>query len=424
MFAKCPQIFCLVSAVLMLIPGEIVQAQEEGQVIVISERVGETIDREERNYYGLFLASWNFHSAVIRQLPDGSYLAEITEGQEGEKQVRTLPIDQNTLDALREHIENYTGPARIGISQPPASPTKEQPPTRTEDFSKKLQWEETVKESWERLRQQEQAPAKPILTPMDRAKIKQKATAARKQAKILAQEKWTRERWREESRHDQGPSYRGAGAALGFTLGAAAGMLIGKGLQERKVERTVYHPGEWEGPPAWTEEFYSYKNRHAPIWGGAIGGLVGGVTGYYLSKNIDKEYYILVPKDIRVKETNSSKSGCLFGFGLVGPIVGAVAGHTLYMPMSGEAGKYFGWPQFVVGYLAGGALGSGFTSGYAGRAKHKQLWEESLLKEEPESSLKFEFMPLDPTAFALLPRQLPSGEVIYEYRMDMLRVRF
>ena len=373
---------------------ELPQETGAGKVIVISEKVGETIDREERSRYRLFPGSLNFLSAIILQLPDSSYAAEITEEKEGIKQVRTLPIDQETLEKLREHINYYEKRLPIDSPFPPIVPAKPSSPSETRHLS-----------------------------PLEHMTIKGKVKEAKKQAKIMMKEKWTKERWREESRHDRATSYRSAGGVLGFALGATAGMLIGKGLQGRKVERTVYHPGGWNDP-SWTEEFYSYKHRHAPIWGAAIGGIGGAVTGYYFGKKADKEYYILIPRNIRMMETKPSRSGCLFGFGLLGPIMGGVAGYSLYMPMSGDASEDFGWPQFACGFFAGGFLGSAVISSYNRRAKYKRLWEESLLEEKLESSLDIQIMPLDPTTFALRPRRLPSGEIIYEYHVDMLRVHF
>ena len=80
MFAKSFQIVCLVTLVMMFIAETPLQAQKAaGEIIVLSPQVGETIDREERERYGLFPASQSFHPAVIIQRPDGSIVAEITE---------------------------------------------------------------------------------------------------------------------------------------------------------------------------------------------------------------------------------------------------------------------------------------------------------------------------------------------------------
>ena len=356
------------------------QEPESGKVIVLSEKVGEIIDLKERDYYKLPIGSTNFRSAIILQLPDSSLVIQITEMEEGVQQQQIIQVDQEILEEFRKNIEKK--PKFIGVK--------------------------------------------------DQAKIFE----AKEQAKILAKEKWTKERWREASLNDRGLSYRTAGAMLGFTLGAAAGMLIGKGVQvqnERKV--TTHHPGqgnpgEWEYVAPWTEReyFYSYKHKHAPHWGAVIGSVAGAGVGYFLGKKADKEYYILVPKSIRWEKAKSSWfRNILFGLGVVGPILGAIAGSTLYTKPTysrGEPAENKGGEEFLTGYLVGALVGTTMMAAFTGRAKHKKLWEASLLEEKPESSLDIEFIPLDPTAFSIYPRMSPGGEIFYEYRMDLLRVRF
>ncbi len=401
------------------------QEADAGQVIVISEKVGEVIDLQERNYYGLFLASWNFHSAVIRQLPDGSYLAEITEVTDGERKTRTLPVDQQTLEALRDHIENYGGPARIAIHQPPAPIVKKQPPSRQEYFR---------------------------ITPQRQDEIKE----ARAQAKKLAREKWTRQRWREESRHDRGLSYRTAGGVVGFTLGAAAGLLIGKGVQKREVQKVIHEipghyesryveGGEWGGggyyedvwvPTKYKTDFdISYRYKEAPVLGAAIGGIAGGITGYYLSKKADKDYYLLVPRDIRTQKTEPSNSSFLFGAAFVGPAVGAIAGYALATQKSYETSwgtslksnpdkGRFSWPLFLGGYLAGTTLGTIIMSSYQGRKKHRNLWQQSAQGPRCSPSFDVELLPIDETTLSFRPFRSPEGETTFEYRVAVLRARF
>jgi len=336
------------------------QEPKSDNIIILSDKVGEIIDLEERNYYQLFLFSENFQSAVILQLPDSSLVIQITETKEGVQQQLIMQVDQKILEEFRKNIEK-----------------------------------------------------------------RDKTLEFRERAKVLAKEKWDKERWKEESRNDVRSNYRYNGTILGFALGATAGMLVGKGIQGKKVERTVYHPGAWGYDP-WTEDFYSYKHKKAPRWGAAIGGISGAVCGYFLGKKADKEYYILVPKNIRMQETKSSWFGnFLFGFGVTGPFVGLMTGNMLYTPKSGKrAALVIGGVEFVMGYLPGAVIGMILIDGYKRRAKHKKLWEASLLEEKPESSLDIEFIPLDPTAFSIYPRKSPSGEIFYEYRMDLLRVRF
>jgi hypothetical protein len=344
---------------------ELLQETETGRVIVLSEKVGETIDLAERNYYRLPLVSSNFLSAVILQFADSSLAVQITELKDGAVQKRNIPISRTDLENMRRNIR------------------KESPFFLNKD-------------------------------------VKVMAGAANKEAK----EKWTKERWQDQTSYDQGSSYRATGGVLGFTLGAAVGMLIGKGFQGQKVKRQVQHEAGWGADP-WTENFYSYENEYAPYWGAGIGGVGGAVAGYFLGKNADQEYYILVPKNIRTERTEISEVGSLLGGGGIGFVMGGIAGRTLYAPMSHNADKmHLGGNEFLSGFIVGTSMGIMIINGYKGRSKHKQLWEDSILWKKPESSLGIQFIPLDPAAFSIHPQKLPSGEIFYEYRMNMLKVRF
>ncbi|MCK4357941.1 MAG: hypothetical protein KAW92_04235, partial [Candidatus Cloacimonetes bacterium] len=300
---------------------------EAGKVIILSDKVGEIIDQRERDYYKLPLGSKNFRSAVILQLPDSSLVIQITEMKEGVQQQLIMQVDQEILEEFRKNIEKK--PKIIGAM----------------DQAK-------------------------IIGVKDQAKIFE----AKEQAKILAKEKWTKERWREEILSDREGTYRGVGGLLGFTLGAAVGMLVGKGIQEKKVKRTEFHTDGW-----WTEEFYSYKHKYAPHWGAFIGGISGAVAGYFLGRKADKEYYILVPKNIRMQSTKTSGFGnFLFGFGVTGPLMGIMTGNMLYAPKSAREGQDIGGVEFFMGYLPGAIIGMTLIDGYKRRAKHIRFWENSI----------------------------------------------
>lgn len=363
----------------------LLQETEPGKVIVLSEKVGETIDLKERDYYGLFLSSKNFQSAVILQRPDSSFVVQITEENDGIKQLITQPIERKILDVLRQYIDNFENLSSV-------------------DKARLLGLEDEAS----------RAATK-------NARIEE----TREQAQKLARENWTKERWREEVLNDRGRSYRTSGGMLGFTLGAAAGMLIGKGFQGKKVVRQQFHEGEW-GVDPWTEDFYSYERKQAPHWGAALGGTVGALSGYLLGKKADKKYYLLVPKSIRTERTKSSWLGHgAFGFLVWGPLVGGITGWALYTPMSGKHGKTsLGGGETIGGYLTGAIMGVMIISGYGGRAKRKQLWQESFTEQTPEPSLELEFIPLDPAAFSIYSSKLPHGDTFYVYQMDLLRVRF
>ncbi len=81
--------------------GGLSDAQEEGQVIVISPRVGETIDLEERDIYRLFQSFPSFRSAQFLELPDGSYAIHIhyLDGESPRTQIWRI--------SRHELVENY-----------------------------------------------------------------------------------------------------------------------------------------------------------------------------------------------------------------------------------------------------------------------------------------------------------------------------
>jgi len=106
MFAKTTFSLYLTTLTLTLFAHTPLQSQETGneEIITLSPEIGETIDRKERDRYGLFPASMNFYSAVIIRRTDGSYAAKITEEIVGKTKTRLLPIDQSVFEQLRLHI--------------------------------------------------------------------------------------------------------------------------------------------------------------------------------------------------------------------------------------------------------------------------------------------------------------------------------
>lgn len=101
MFSKLFVMMLLASVVLMLVSLELAQAHEEGQVIVISPKVGEVIDREERDTYQLFQSFPSFQRAQFLKLSDGSYAIHITylDGKASRTQVWRI--------SRHELVENY-----------------------------------------------------------------------------------------------------------------------------------------------------------------------------------------------------------------------------------------------------------------------------------------------------------------------------
>ena len=239
-------------------------------------------------------------------------------------------------------------------------------------------------------------------------------------------ENWPKERWRMAVRNDHGLGYRTTGGILGFNLGAAAGMLIGKTFQEQKVTGWAYHPGDWWSGGSWTELFYTYENKHAPYWGAAIGAVTGALAGYYLGKSADKNFYMSVPGAIRMEKTRLLNNwDFIIGFGVVGPIIGSISGLSLYAPDSGHADKTdLGPDEFLFSYFIGAISGTIMVAAFRDRIKHRQLWEKSLIQEQNASFNSVRIIPLDVSSFTIYKRTLANSESFFEYQLDLLRVRF
>lgn len=92
---------------LKITPFSVAIAEEKGKVIIISEEVGEVIDAEERERFGLWSGIEGFKSAIFLQLPDGSYVAEVTYEEDGEEiKVRT-PQSEMSIKSLKDYIEKF-----------------------------------------------------------------------------------------------------------------------------------------------------------------------------------------------------------------------------------------------------------------------------------------------------------------------------
>jgi hypothetical protein len=77
---------------------------ERENPIVISERIGETVDVEEGENVGLFTAIEKFTEARFFAIENGGYVAEIST--EGDKFL-AVNRDQDAVMILREYIDNY-----------------------------------------------------------------------------------------------------------------------------------------------------------------------------------------------------------------------------------------------------------------------------------------------------------------------------
>ncbi len=100
--------FISVFLVVSWIPSfNIALAEDQEKVIIISEEVGEVIDTEERAKFNLWPEIKGFISTVFLQLPDGSYVAEVTYEKDGEKEKIRTPQSETSIASVKHYIENY-----------------------------------------------------------------------------------------------------------------------------------------------------------------------------------------------------------------------------------------------------------------------------------------------------------------------------
>jgi hypothetical protein len=77
---------------------------EREQPVVISERVGDTVDPEESEHFDLFRGIEEFEGAQFYALEDGGYVVEIAA--KGEK-LAAINRDQDAIAILRDYIDRY-----------------------------------------------------------------------------------------------------------------------------------------------------------------------------------------------------------------------------------------------------------------------------------------------------------------------------
>ena len=104
MFRKCILSISLFLIFVHFSSNQLFAQEEEGEVIIVSERVGEEIDKEERDKYELFPHFKDFHSAVLLKMPDNIHVFKITQM---DKQTGELKIER--IQASEESIKDITG---------------------------------------------------------------------------------------------------------------------------------------------------------------------------------------------------------------------------------------------------------------------------------------------------------------------------
>ena len=89
--------------------GQLYAQEEEGEIIIISERVGKEIDPEERDKFKLFQEIKGFQSAVYIKLPDGRYFLKITYLDEntGELKINRIQQSEGSMKIRGKYIDHF-----------------------------------------------------------------------------------------------------------------------------------------------------------------------------------------------------------------------------------------------------------------------------------------------------------------------------
>jgi hypothetical protein len=83
-------------------------AQEpEGQAMIISPRVGDIIDAEERDRFRLFPDIKGFQSAVFLLLPDSTCVVRVITAEDGTEQTRGIRLSKTRWLQVRDMIDHY-----------------------------------------------------------------------------------------------------------------------------------------------------------------------------------------------------------------------------------------------------------------------------------------------------------------------------
>lgn len=91
------------------------QEEDQEKVIILSEKVGEIIDRQERDYYNLFPSVNGFISAVIISRKDGSFAAKIVRSEGGKEKIDYQVLPKSHIRRLSTLIDYYEETQRIQV---------------------------------------------------------------------------------------------------------------------------------------------------------------------------------------------------------------------------------------------------------------------------------------------------------------------
>jgi hypothetical protein len=89
--------------------GRLYAQAEEGEMVVISERVGKEIDMKERDHFELFPEVKGFQSAFLVKWPENRYILKITylDERTGEPRFLDSPQSEASINNMRRHIDHF-----------------------------------------------------------------------------------------------------------------------------------------------------------------------------------------------------------------------------------------------------------------------------------------------------------------------------
>ena len=107
MFGKYLLSLSLFISIVYFPSNQLCAQEEEGEIVIISERIGEEIDKNEREEFELFPNIKGFQSAVLLKSPDNRYVFRITslDEQTGKLKNERVKMSEESIDNIRYQID-------------------------------------------------------------------------------------------------------------------------------------------------------------------------------------------------------------------------------------------------------------------------------------------------------------------------------
>jgi hypothetical protein len=100
----------IVSLFIILASTQAVSQDTTGTIVILCDKIGPTIDLDERSIYKMFQSVQHFESAVLLQRPDSSYIFKVIEkiGDQLPSIIRWFPVTAQQVERIRNHIEPHS----------------------------------------------------------------------------------------------------------------------------------------------------------------------------------------------------------------------------------------------------------------------------------------------------------------------------